>query len=67
MGALGSPGYDRTLVPNMNGRAERGLERHGDMYSANYAFANGSVRLVDASDIECSTNACWWDAQRDPH
>lgn len=65
--ALGNPGYTRHNVSTMSGANERGLERHGNKYSANYAFADGTVRLVKSSEIECSANACWWDAQRDPH
>lgn len=65
--ALDSPGYNRAAVPGMGGKPERGLERHGGEFEANYAFADQSVKLLDANKIPCDTNQCWWDAQRDPH
>ncbi len=65
--ALGAPGYSRANVPEMGFLPERGLERHGDEFDANYAMGDGSVQLLNAEDIPCDTSACWWDAQSDPH
>lgn len=65
--ALDSPGFNRAAVPAMGGNPEEGLERHGGEFDANYAFADQSVKLLDANKIPCSTTQCWWDAQVDPH
>lgn len=63
--AVASPGYDRSAVAG--GVGEQGLERHGDRYTANYTYLDGHVASTDARDIECSTDACDWDLQQDPH
>ncbi len=65
--AVASPGYNRASVPEWGAAAEQGLGRHGDRHDANYAFADGNVRLLDANKIPCNANECWWDAQYDPH
>ncbi|XAM00630.1 prepilin-type N-terminal cleavage/methylation domain-containing protein [Phycisphaeraceae bacterium D3-23] len=65
LSAVASPGYDRSAVAG--GVGEQGLERHGDRYAANYVYLDGHVATTDARDIECSTDACDWDLQQDPH
>jgi prepilin-type processing-associated H-X9-DG protein/prepilin-type N-terminal cleavage/methylation domain-containing protein len=35
-----------------------GCQRHEG--KANYAFADGHVDLLNANDIRCDTNECWW-------
>lgn len=56
---VGREGFDRNL------QGDAGARRHGD--KGNYAFIDGSVRLLDASDIPCSLDACWWSMEMDPH
>ncbi|MFI4860931.1 MAG: type II secretion system protein [Phycisphaerales bacterium JB063] len=63
-GPIGASGYDRSAS---YGIGERGLERHGDKFTANYLYLDGHVSSVDAREIECSANACDWDLQKDPH
>lgn len=63
--AVGSPGFDRSLASG--GIGEEGLGRHGEQYNANYLYLDGHVASTLASDIECSTDACDWDLQKDPH
>jgi len=63
--AVASPGYDRSLAAG--GIGEEGLGRHGSEFNANYLFLDGHVSSEIASDIECSTDACDWDLQKDPH
>lgn len=35
-----------------------GCQRHEG--KANYAFADGHVQLLNANEIRCDTNECWW-------
>lgn len=63
-GAPGDPGYDRS---ESYGIGERGLERHGDDFTANYVYLDGHVASVDAREIQCDAYACDWDLQKDPH
>lgn len=65
--ALELPGFNRASVSGMGGKAEQGLSRHGGEFDANYAFADQSVKLLDANDIPCTSSNCWWDARVDPH
>ncbi|MFA6043904.1 MAG: prepilin-type N-terminal cleavage/methylation domain-containing protein [Phycisphaerales bacterium] len=49
-------------------RAEQndyGARRH--FRKANYAFADGSVMLLDANDIRCDRDQCWWSVEFDAH
>jgi len=58
------PGYNRAAT---FGIGEVGLARHGGPTVANYLYLDGHVSSDDANDIECSTDACQWDLQKDPH
>ena len=42
-----------------------GYDRHSDR--SNYAFADGHVETLDADDIPCDTDECWWSVEYDPH
>jgi prepilin-type N-terminal cleavage/methylation domain-containing protein/prepilin-type processing-associated H-X9-DG protein len=46
-------------------QGDLGAVRHNR--KSNYAFADGSARLLDAARIPCTTEACWWSAKADPH
>jgi prepilin-type N-terminal cleavage/methylation domain-containing protein/prepilin-type processing-associated H-X9-DG protein len=65
--SVASAGYNRANIPQFGGKGELGLGRHGNKYDANYGFADGNVQLLDANNIPCNANECWWDAQLDPH
>lgn len=58
-------GYDRNL------QGDPGAIRHSG--KANYSFADGSVRLYNASDIPCTpgnideAGECWWSVEAYPH
>jgi len=56
---VGGPGYDRHL------QGDAGAIRHHGR--ANYAFYDGSVRLLDASQIPCTPEECWWSVEYRPH
>ena len=58
-GWIGREGFDRNL------QGDPGARRHSD--KGNYTFIDGSVKLMDASDIPCSTDACWWSMELNPH
>jgi len=60
-------GYNRSDIPQFGGIGEKGLERHGDGDTANYLMLDAHVESLNANEIECSTNACDWDVQQDPH
>ncbi len=45
-------GFDRNL------QGDPGATRHRGQ--ANYAFYDGSARRMDASDIPCEREGCWW-------
>jgi prepilin-type N-terminal cleavage/methylation domain-containing protein/prepilin-type processing-associated H-X9-DG protein len=59
LGAANSPGFNRIA------QGDKGAVRH--LRKANYAFADGSARLLDAGRIPCNTNECHWSAKADPH
>jgi len=64
-----APGFDRAAQddPDDDSIGDEGLERHGGDADANYLFADGHVESLDAKDIPCTTDECWWDAKKDPH
>ena len=51
-GSEDAPGFNRLLED------QYGCQRHEG--KANYAFADGHVQLLNANEIPCSTEACWW-------
>ena len=59
MGGANTPGFNRFL------QKDAGALRHGQ--KANYVFADGSARLLDANRIPCNAEACWWSAKRAAH
>lgn len=59
IGNANSPGFNRAV------QNDPGALRHGG--KANYAFADGSVQLLEANQIPCDESACWWSAPIDPH
>jgi prepilin-type processing-associated H-X9-DG protein len=46
------PGFNRLLED------QYGCQRHDG--KADYAFADGSVQLLNANDIRCDFGECWW-------
>ena len=46
------PGFNRLLED------QYGCQRHDG--KANYAFADGSVQLLNANEIRCDAGECWW-------
>jgi prepilin-type N-terminal cleavage/methylation domain-containing protein/prepilin-type processing-associated H-X9-DG protein len=53
------PGFNRLL------QDQYGCQRHwGD---ANYAFADGHVERLNANDIPCDAQECWWSVQLNYH
>ncbi|HEY3855746.1 MAG TPA: type II secretion system protein [Verrucomicrobiae bacterium] len=46
------PGFNRLLED------QYGCQRHDG--KADYAFADGSVQLLNANDIRCDLGECWW-------
>ncbi len=59
LGDATSPGFNRVA------QGDKGAVR--PHRRSNYAFADGSSRLMDAGRIPCNTNECWWSAKADPH
>jgi prepilin-type N-terminal cleavage/methylation domain-containing protein/prepilin-type processing-associated H-X9-DG protein len=59
LGAANDPGFNRFVQKDV------GALRHNQR--ANYGFADGSARLLDANRIPCNLEACWWSAKRAPH
>ena len=59
LGNANSPGFNRLA------QGDPGAVRH--LRKANYAFADGSARLLAGERIPCNTNECWWSAKADPH
>jgi prepilin-type processing-associated H-X9-DG protein len=55
----GNPGFNRLL------QKDYGCQRHEK--SANYAFADGHVDLLDPNRIRCNTLECWWSIMPDVH
>ncbi|MCG3129220.1 MAG: hypothetical protein CHACPFDD_04138 [Phycisphaerae bacterium] len=51
----GGPGYDRVF------QGDAGAVRH--RRRSNYSFYDGSARTMDASDIPCTPEECWWSVQ----
>ena len=62
-------GFDRSVQddPGDDSVGDEGLERHGNERQANYLFADGHVESLDAKEIPCNEEECWWDARKDPH
>lgn len=59
VGSANSPGFNRLA------QGDKGAVRH--RRRSNYAFADGSARLMDAERIPCNTDECWWSVKADPH
>jgi prepilin-type N-terminal cleavage/methylation domain-containing protein/prepilin-type processing-associated H-X9-DG protein len=59
VGGANNPGYNRLL------QNDPGATRH--LRKSNYAFADGSARLLDPNRIPCDKSQCWWSAKADPH
>lgn len=59
VGSANSPGFDRLA------QGDKGAVRH--RRRSNYAFADGSARLLDAERIPCNKDECWWSVKVDPH
>ena len=59
LGGANNPGFNRFLQKDV------GALRHNQR--ANYVFADGSARLLDANRIPCNTEACWWSVKRSAH
>ena len=55
----GDPGFNRIL------QNDYGCRRHAE--KANYAFADGHVRSLNANDIRCDKDECWWSLRIDTH
>lgn len=55
----GGPGFDRNV------QGDAGAVRHEGR--ANYAFYDGSVRVLNASKIACTPDECWWSIEFRPH
>jgi len=53
------PGYDRIK------QRDAGAIRHLGM--ANYTFYDSHVEYLDASDIPCTPEICWWSVELYPH
>jgi prepilin-type N-terminal cleavage/methylation domain-containing protein/prepilin-type processing-associated H-X9-DG protein len=51
-GSEDQPGYNRLQ------QDQYGCQRH--FGRANYAFADGHVEALNANDIPCNTQQCWW-------
>ncbi len=52
-------GYNRVT------QGDPGALRHARR--SQYAFADGSVRMMDPGDIPCHQDECWWSVKLDPH
>ena len=50
---------------NRVAQGDKGGVRHNRR--SNYAFADGSTRLLDAARIPCNTVECWWSVKASPH
>lgn len=50
---------------NRVAQGDKGAVRHDK--KSNYAFANGSSRLLYAGAIPCNKSECWWSARANPH
>ena len=57
--AQGEPGFNRLL------QDDYGCRRHSE--KANYGFADGHVSRLNANDIHCGVNDCWWSIRPDVH
>jgi prepilin-type N-terminal cleavage/methylation domain-containing protein/prepilin-type processing-associated H-X9-DG protein len=53
------PGFDRNI------QGDPGAVRHKG--KANYAIFDGSTKTLDASQIPCNEDACFWSVEIDPH
>lgn len=59
LGGANNAGFNR-LVQN-----DPGATRHDRR--SNYAFADGSARVLDPARIPCDKEQCWWSVRADPH
>jgi len=59
VGDANSAGFNRVV------QGDKGAVRHNR--KSNYAFADGSTRLLDAARIPCSKSECWWSVKSAPH
>lgn len=59
VGNANSAGFNRVA------QGDKGAIRHNR--KSNYAFADGSARLLDAGQIPCNTSECWWSVKVSPH
>jgi prepilin-type N-terminal cleavage/methylation domain-containing protein/prepilin-type processing-associated H-X9-DG protein len=55
----GDAGFNRLL------QNDYGCRRHAG--KANYVFADGHSRGLNANDIPCNRNECWWSVRSDVH
>ncbi len=53
------PGFNRLL------QDQYGCQRHEG--KANYSFADGHVQLLNANEIRCDKNECWWSIKLNYH
>lgn len=58
------PGFNRYLQ-YIQYESDTGCVRFGGM--GNYTFADGSGKLLDARDIPCNEDTCWWSVKLDAH
>lgn len=58
-GSQCNPGFNRFLDNNY------GCQRHNKR--ANYGFADGHVSKLDANNIPCNVNECWWSYRPEYH
>lgn len=58
-GAEDDPGFNRLM------QDDYGCRRHNG--KANYAFADGHVKIYNANDLRCDENECWWSLRLDAH
>lgn len=58
-------GNANTLGFNRAAENDPGAFRH--RRKSNYAFADGHATLLDANQIPCNRDSCWWSAKASPH
>ena len=59
VGDANSAGFNRLI------QGDKGAVRHNR--KSNYAFADGSTRLLDPARIPCNRTECWWSVKVSPH